>query len=111
MVNGGMIAYIHTNVRRQPKLHTTHPGSRAETGSPGATVLILLSVMPVMAYAAPEIAFYGVHPISPAMIATVNPSESGRRPSSCPLPSPTGFVIYWPIPEGHRMFDPERMKT
>ncbi|MBD59194.1 MAG: cation transporter [Citromicrobium sp.] len=34
-----------------------------------ATVLILLSVMPVMAYAAPEIAFYGVHPISPAMIA------------------------------------------
>ena len=33
-----------------------------------ATVLILLTVMPVMAFAAPEIAFYGVHPISPVMI-------------------------------------------
>ncbi|MBH1944085.1 sodium:calcium antiporter [Erythrobacter sp. YJ-T3-07] len=34
-----------------------------------ATVLIILSVLPIMAYAAPQIAFFGVHPVSPIMIA------------------------------------------
>lgn len=34
-----------------------------------ATVLIILSIMPIMAYATPQIAFWGIHPISPIMVA------------------------------------------
>ena len=50
------------------KVNLEHAG--ASTVNLGqATVLIILSVIPIMAYASPEIAFYGVHPASPIMIA------------------------------------------
>ena len=50
------------------KVNLEHAG--ASTVNLGqATVLIILSVLPIMAYAAPQIAFFGVHPVSPIMIA------------------------------------------
>ena len=50
------------------KVNLEHAG--ASTVNLGqATVLIILSVMPIMAYAAPDIAFLGVHPVSPIMVA------------------------------------------
>ena len=50
------------------KVNLEHAG--ASTVNLGqATVLIILSVLPIMAYAAPQIACFGVHPVSPIMIA------------------------------------------
>jgi|TARA_R100000049_G_C1955496_1_gene109255 cation:H+ antiporter len=50
------------------KVNLEHAG--ASTVNLGqATVLIILSVLPIMAYATPQIGFWGIHPVSPIMVA------------------------------------------
>ncbi|NNC58718.1 MAG: sodium:calcium antiporter [Erythrobacter sp.] len=49
------------------KVNLEHAGASA-INLVQATVLIILVVLPIMAYAAPSVAFFGVHPISPVLV-------------------------------------------